>query len=788
MSLQAREMKDFRWVGKNIPREDGPEKATGTGVFTTDMNFPRMLHGKFCRGKLPHAKILNIDVTRALKVPGVKAVLTADDCPKDAQGHLLAFGAYMRDYIILAHKKVRYVGEAVAVVAATDEDAAEEATELIEVDYEELPAVFDPMEAMEPDAPLVHENLDRYEPVPGYEPIRYGNIASLIRLLKGDPDKGFEESDHVLTQQYQTATHHQCYLEPHASVAQVDVKGKVTVWTSTQTVAEVRRELVESLGLHPSQIRTIAPFVGGGFGGKLDIRVEPHAVLLAQKTRRPVKIVLTREEEFISGHPRHPFWLEYKTGIKKDGRITAREIKFIADSGAYAQHGPGVVGAAITHARGPYEISNVRLEASLVYTNKLPFGGFRGYGGPQVHFAGESQLDDLAKEIGIDPIELRMKNGITTGQRLLTGQPTPHAAYKETLRRAAESAGWDWERGKKPVPKPRDPKKKTGIGVASMQHVSAIFASGAVMKMEAGGSVTVLAGGTEIGAGQRTVLSQIAAEALSVPIERVSIVLSDTLTAPFDWSTDASRTTYNTGNAIVRAAAEVKEKFLEIAGMMLEADPEDLEMEAGEVYVRSAPDIRAEYNDVVMFGLYVDGGVILGKGTCFDPPKYERPDDMKVEGWAFVPIPAFIFGTQIAEVEVDTETGQIEVVRLHSAHDVGKAISPAGCEGQIEGAASIGIGWLFTEEMVFEKGVVTNPTLLDYKIPATLDMPEVFPLLVEEEDPTGPFGAKGIGEPALVATAAAVANAITDAIGIRIHDMPFSPDRIFAALKRNRPS
>lgn len=785
MSVRGEDAKELKWVGKNVIREDGAEKATGAGAFTTDMHLPGMLYGKFLRSKLPHAKILHIDASKALKVSGVKAVLTAEGCPRDENGNLLTIGAYIRDHPILAHTKVRFVGEAIAVVAARDEDSAEEAAEQIDVDYEELPAVFDPIEAMKPDAPLVHENLDQYEPVPGYEPIRYGNVASRIKLVMGNPDKAFDEADHILEQRFETVTHHQCYLEPHAAVAQVNAKGHVTVWTSTQTVAEVRKGLVECLGLHPSEVRVIAPFIGGGFGGKLDVRVEPHAVLLARQTGRPVKIVLTREEEFISGTPRHPFQLKFKTGVKKDGRITAREINLIADSGAYAHHGPGVVGAAVTHARGPYEIPDIRLEANLIYTHKLPFGGYRGYGGPQVHFAGESQLDDLAKEIGIDPVELRMKNGIATGQRLLSGQPTPHSAYKETLRRAAESTGWDWENRKKPVPKSSDPKKKTGIGVASMQHVSAIFASSAIVKMEAGGSVTVLAGGTEVGAGQRTVLSQIAAEALSVPYERVSIVMSDTLTTPFDWATDASRTTYNTGNAIVRAAAEVKEHFLEIAAAMLEADPQDLEMDTGEVYVRSTPDIRADYNDVVMYGLYVDGGVLLGKGSSFDPPKYERPPDVQIEGWGFVPIPAFIFGTQIAEVEVDTETGVVEVTSLHSAHDVGKAVHPAGCEGQIEGAASIGVGWLFSEEMVFENGVVTNPTLLDYKVPTTLDVPRVYPLLVEDEDPTGPFGAKGIGEPALVATAAAVANAICDAIGVRIHDMPFSPDRILAALEKN---
>jgi len=782
--MKAEAVKGHRWVGRNLPREDGAEKATGTGAFVTDIHLPNMLHGKYFRGRLPHALILNVDVSKALKVRGVKAVLTAKDCPKDGDGNLLGFGPVVLDYPILAQKKVRYVGEPIAAVAATDEDAAAEAVELIEADYEELPAVFDPREALKPDAPLVHEDLERYTHVPHFKPIRYGNVAYRVKVLKGNPGKAFEEADHVLEQEFGTSTHHQCYLEPHAVVAQVDVKGKVTAWTSTQTVAETRQGLSDTLAIHPSRIRVIAPFIGGGFGGKLSVRIEPHAILLARMTGRPVKIVLTREEEFISGHPRHPFRLKYKTGVMKDGRITAREIRFIADSGAYAHQGPGVVGTAASRAQGPYHVPHVRVDGSLVYTNKVPFGGYRGYGGPQVHFAGESQLDDLAAEIGIDPIELRMKNGMTTGGRLLTGQSTPHAAYQETLRRTAAATGWDWENRKKPAPKPRDPRKKTGIGVSSMEHGSAIYASSAIVKMESGGGLTVMAGGTEIGAGQRTIFAQIAAEALSVPIERISIVLSDTLTAPYDWSTDASRTTYNTGNAIVRAAAEVREQFLEIAGKMLEADPKDLEMDGGEVYVKSAPDRRAGYDAVVTYGHYVDGGVILGKGTHFDPPEYDPPEDLQVEGWHFTSRPALIYGTQIAQVEVDTETGRVEVISIHSAHDIGQAISPVGCEGQIEGGVSVGVGWACSEEMVFENGAVTNPTLLDYKIPTTLDMPEVHSILVEDPDPTGPFGAKGIGEPTLISTAAAVANAIRDAVGVRIQEMPFSPARVLAALQK----
>ncbi len=783
MSTPQEDIDGFSWVGKSIPREDGAQKATGRGVFATDLNLPGMLYGKYHRSTMAHAKILNVDSSRALKVRGVKAIVTGEDCPKDEAGNLLRFGPYMQDGVIFAHKKARYIGEPIAAIAASNEDAAEEASELIEVEYEDLPAVFDPLEAMKPDAPIIHEDLERYATNPGLNPIRSGNVLSRIHILRGDPDRAFQEADQVVEQTFRTSSHHQCYMEPHAAVAEAEPGGKVTVWTSTQSVATIRMQLLHTLLLLPGNIRVVAPFIGGGFGGKIDLRVEPHAILLAQRTGCPVKIVLTREEEFISGNPRHPFIVTYKTGAKKDGRMTARHFSFTVDSGAYATHGPGVTEFALFHGQGPYAIPNVRVEAQLVYTNKLPFGAYRGYGGPQIHFAGESQLDVLAERLGMDPVELRMKNAITDRDTVLTGQPVPHAAFEETLRRAAESVGWDWENAEKPAIEPSGSRKKRGVGAASMQHVSAILTSGAILKMDIGGSVTILTGGTEVGGGQRTVLSQIAAEALGVPLENVSIVMSDTLTTAYDWATDASRTTYNTGNAILRAASEVKERFLDIAGTMLEAAPEDLDMQDGEVWVRSAPDRRATYNDVVMFGLYADGGAIMGTGSFFQKPTYDSPTDLTIEGWHDAAMfSAFIYATQIAEVEVDTETGQVEVIALHSAHDVGRAISPEGCEGQIEGAAATGIGWLLSEEMVFEDGAVTNPTLVDYKIPSTLDFAEVRSLLVEEEDPSGPFGAKGIGEPALVPTAAAVANAIYDAIGVRIESMPFTADRILEAL------
>jgi carbon-monoxide dehydrogenase large subunit len=774
MATVTETRKQFRVVGKSLGRVDGMEKVTGEAMFAVDMTLPRMLHGKIVRNTFsPHAVIKNIDTSTAEKLPGVKAIISAANTTTGR------WGAWQNDYPVFpTDGRVRFLGEPIAAVAATDPDIAEEATSLIRIEYEELPPVFDPFEALKDGAPTLHPDLENYFAVPSFPVIRYGNVATEVRMSIGDAGRGLQESDHVYEHSFKTSSHHQCYMEPHAAVAQVERSGNVTVWSSTQTVFDARRELTDALQLHGSKIRVIAPYVGGGFGGKLDIRVEPYCILLAQKARRPVKIILSREEELATGHPRHPFHITMKMGVKKDGTVLAREADMVMDSGAYAHQGSGVCSfSSLYGGRGPYNVPNVKLRNRLVYTNKLPCGGFRGFGNPQMHFAGEQMMDMIALDLGIDPAVLRRKNALVEGDRMATGQVAHSVGLIETIDECVNRSGWD---------KPKSPGRKAyGRGMASMVHCAGIFTSGAIVQVTEHGTLVVMAGCSEIGAGQKTVLSQIAAEEFGVDLDDISMVVSDTGVTPYDWATDASRVTYNVGNAIRIAAADARERLKEIAADMFECAVEDLTYENKAMYPIGSPTQAKSLGEIALHGLYVKGGTVIGKGSFFRTPPFSP--EAVVEGTSFAPFPTNIFATQIAEVEVDEATGRVKLLKFTSGHDVGYAINPVLVEGQIEGAAATGIGYATMEEiMVDEAGVMVNPTMLDYKMPTTLDMPEVDPIYVENNDATGPFGAKGVGEPGLVPTAAAIANAVFDAVGVRITELPITPEKVLRALKQKR--
>ncbi|MFQ5912832.1 MAG: xanthine dehydrogenase family protein molybdopterin-binding subunit [Nitrospinota bacterium] len=775
MATVAEARKRYRVVGKSFERVDGTEKVTGEASFAVDMTLPRMLHGKIVRNQVaPHALIKNIDTSSAEKLPGVKGVVTP------ANTKTGRWGAWQNDYPVFPiDGRVRFLGEPIAAVAATDPDIAEEAASLVRIEFEEQPAVFDPFEALKDGAPILHPELENYSAVPSFPVIRYGNVATEVRMSIGDVNKGFLESDRIFEHSFKTSSHHQCYMEPHAAIAQADRSRNVTVWTSTQTVFDARRELADALQLHAGKIRVIAPYVGGGFGGKLDIRVEPYCILLAQKTHRPVKIVLSREEELSTGHPRHPFHVNIKMGAKTDGTFLTREVNAVMDSGAYAHQGSGVCSFSCLYGgRGPYNIPNVKIRNRLVYTNKLPCGGFRGFGNPQMHFAGEQLVDIIAHDLGIDPADLRRKNALKEGDRMATGQVAHNVGIRETIDECVKRSGWE-------NPKTTAKDKKFGRGIASMVHCAGIFTSGAIVQVTEHGSLVLMAGCSEIGAGQKTVLSQIAAEEFGVDLKDVSIVVSDTGVTPYDWATDASRVTYNVGNAIRIAAADAREDFKKIAADMFECPVEDLVFENKTMYPIGSPDQAKSLEEIALYGLYVKGGTVIGKGSFFRTPPFSP--EAVVEGTSFAPFPTNIFATQIAEVEVDEETGRVKLLRFTSAHDVGYAINPVMVEGQIEGASATGIGYATMEEvMVDEAGAVVNPTMLDYKMPTTVDMPEVVPIYVENHDPTGPFGAKGVGEPGLVPTAAAIANAVYDAVGVRITELPITPEKVLSALKQKK--
>lgn len=753
-------------VGKGVPRVDGWEKCTGEAGYTIDLKLPRMLYGKILRSPLPHARIVSIDTRKARRLPGVKAVITGENVPAGR------YGTWLKDQIIFSRNKVRYIGEPVAALAAVDEFTAQDALELIQVEYEELPAVFDPIEAMEPGAPIIHEDLASYESIPGFPTIKHGNVCSFARIKFGDVYKGFQAADYVFEHTFKTQRHHQSYIEPHAAVAQVDSGGNITVWSSTQTVFQTQAHLADALKIPHNKIRVIAPYVGGAFGGKLELMVEPYCLLLAAEAKRPVKIVMTREEEFIAGNPRHPVIAEIKTGVKKDGQLTARQGKLIFDSGAYAHEGPGVNSYAAFCVKGPYNIPDLLAEASCVYTNNIVCGGFRGFGAPQTYFATESQLDIIARELSMDPLELRLKNAQEKGDRVVTGHAIPSSGFKETLLKVAEKLDWG---------QPKSVANR-GKGIACMLHPSGLLSSGAIVKMEEDGTVNVLVGSSEIGGGQKTIFSQIAAEELGIPLDAVTVTTSDTATTPFDWSTAASRSTFTVGNAVKMAAADAKRQIIEKAATLLEANVADLEAMDGRVYVKGTPERSVPMGQLMLMRHYLSGGPVIGKGAFCHTEPFEP--GVLLEGISQPPYASFIFGTQGTEVEVDPRTGKVKILRFAAAHDCGRAINPLAVEGQIEGGVVIGLGYGLTENVVLDShGNVVNPSFLDYKIASIRDLPKITPIIVESQDALGPFGAKGVGEPGLVPTAPAIANAIYDAVGVRITDLPVSAEKVLTAMK-----
>lgn len=757
---------EYRYIGKNVSKVDGLEKALGKAIYINDIVFPGMLYGKILRSPYPHARITHIDVSRAQRVPSAKAVVTAQDLPDGR------YGPFIKDEPVLARGKVRYIGEPVAAVAAADLDSAEEALGLIDVEYEELPAVFDPLEAMKPDAPLIHEDLKSYICV--FPAFQEGNICSHSTFIEGDVKKGFREADVMVEETFRTHMQHQSYIEPSGAIAQMDPSGRFTVWSSTQGIYIHQARISESLGIPMSKIRVIAPRVGGGFGGKIETHVQAICVALAQKTDKPVKIILTRDEEFSATRPRHPTVINCKFGVKRDGRIVAKEMVNVFDTGAYSCDGPGVAGFGSLMARGPYRIPNLKINGYCVYTNKVKTGAFRGFGNPQTGFASESMMDIAAREIAMDPLEFRLINALNPGDKSLGGQALHSVGIKECLTKAAEAIEWKGEKAG----------KYRGRGIASINHISGLLTVSAIVRINEDGTVTIHVGTVDIGQGCDTVFCQICAEELDVPMEDISLVSGDTSATTYTWATSASRLTYTGGNAVRLAAQDAKNQLLDLAATQLGVDREVLEIKDKKVFVRQEPDKALTFGDLGAISCWVKGGAIIGKESFMvEEPAFDRSG---FQGFPFGTMTAYIFAAQAAEVEVDVETGQVHVIRGAAAHDVGHAVNPQNVEGQIEGGYVQGIGYALTEEMVFDRGKVINPSFADYKIPPAADVPPLKAIIVEAYDETGPFGAKGIGESSLVGVPPAVANAIFDAIGVRITDLPITPEKVLKALKAEK--
>jgi len=749
----------FRVIGRSVPKRDGPEKVTGQIRYLHDLQVPRMAHGKILRARFPHARILRIDTSRAEKLPGVLGVITGEtfeQCP---------FG-FAKDHLALKRGKVRSIRDEVAAVAAETEAIAEEALELIEVEYEELPGVFDPNAALETGAPLVHEE-------------REGNLVDFrFSFEHGDVEGAFKEADAIVEGTYRLNYVTTACLGTMAAIAAWDVQGRLTMWAATQAPFLYQRDLAQALGIPGDRIRVVQPPVGGNFGRGLDLYpIDVIAALLARHVQRPVKIVFERMEEFIASPTREPCVIHMRTAARKDGTLLARAGRVVIDSGAYVSWGSTTPTVILATTAGLYRCPNVRFDSTIVYTNNLYSGSMRGYGNLEATFAVESQMDELADRLGMDRLELRRRNANQPGDVTPQGFCITSCALTECLDTAKKAI-------LTPPARPPRPGWKRGVGYAGMFHVGGgarIYRSdgcGAILKLDDFGKLTLMTGASEIGQGSETVLSMIAAEALGLPLERVEVVNHDTVVRPWDVGVHASRTTFIAGNAVLLAAADLKQKFLALAAEVMDEPAERLELADGFVFVKDAPDRRLPYDEVVRSGHFREGGRTLVAEAFYDPPTQMLNKELRGNISA-----AYGFAAQAVLVEVEEATGKVEVLKIVSAHDVGRALNPLACEGQVHGGIHMGLGYALTEQLIVENGYVLNPQFMEYAILHAEDMPEIEVRLIETVDPAGPFGAKGIGEAGAIPVAAAVANAVHDAVGVRIRELPLTPERVYRAMK-----
>lgn len=751
--------KQYNTIGKNINRIDGIEKAMGTAMFTTDMVVPKMLYGKILRSPHPHAKIINIDTSKAENLPGVKAVATYKNTPRVKFNTSVAphttipplepvYDQYIFDNV------VRYVGDEVAAVAATSEKIAKEALKLIEVEYELLPAVYDPIEAMKDGVCEIH-------------PCKEGKniVAEKIHIEKGNIEKGFEEADHVFEHTFKLPVQKQAQLETQAAIAEISAGGKITVYSTTQTPHPTRRILADLFDISFSKMRVLnPPYIGGGFGVRIGLsaKAEPIAIALAMLSERPVKVVYDREEDFTSSDTRHSGYVTVKTGVKEDGTFTARQIKGLLNSGAYCSFSaetPGVLGAM---GLSIYYCDNQMYDGHSVYTNTTPAGAMRGFGNPQAMFAIDSQVDIIAHKLNIDPLEIRRKNMMRPGQEWILPYECLSSGLEECMDKGAKSIKWE-NRGKLNKDGQRI---KRGIGMGIGTHVSnawpfCVDYSNAYVTIQQDGSAHIASGVPDMGTGTITTLSQMVAETLEIPFEKVSITFADTESTPYDIGSHASRTCYTAGLAVVAASNDVKKQILEYASKKLNI--KDLVLEDGIVYSQTKPEVKIDLGRLAE-DAHIEGIQFVGIGKIV--PKNAPP-----------------YFAQFAEVEVNMDTGKVKVNKIVCANDVGRAIHPKIVEGQLEGGTIMGMGYALGEEIKYDaNGKQLNYSFEKYNLPTAMDIPEIETILVESIDPTGPFGVKGVGETSSVATAAAISNAVYDAIGIRFFEIPLTEERVYKAI------
>lgn len=776
MKVQVEEagVAEYSVVGKSLPRIDGFIKASGQAQYTDDLILPGMIYGKILRSPYPHARILHIDTSKAEKLPGVKAVITGRDTPGVQYGFT---DGLPPDKYPLSIDKVRFIGDEVAAVAAINEDIAEEALNLIKIEYELLPAVFDPMEAMKDDAPRIHEDLIPSSEL-AWEDLGLGsmpkpyrvvnNIAATYSRSHGDIDHGFKEADYIREDRFVIPATAHGAIEPHVALANFDPAGNLQIWVCNQGYIVKRQWLAATLGIPLNKIRVLKSYVGGAFGGKIMLfSHEFLAAFLSMKIGRPVKITLTMEEVFTACYQDQRMIIELKTGIKKNGTLTARQMKTIIDAGAYRGTSRIASWLAYYKTSPVYDIPIMKHDAICVYTNKSFCGPKRGHGTSQMVFAIESQLDIIAEELGLDPVELRLKNARKEGTTLPNGDKLLSCGLTECIEKASESAGWEVKRGK-------IENRGIGIGVSAAQSGSAVypFGSTATVKLDPEGTITLFTGTIEIGQASDTAMCQIAAEELGVPMEDIYLVSADSELCSIDLGNFAMGGIHGTGEAVRLAAADVKHQLLEQASKVLGIKVDESKVMNHGLYDKRTSKRLASFSEVLKAGPR-EGSTIIGKGYCRGGPSKDQGRHTD----------AYAFTVAVAEVEVDRETGNIRLLKVTIAHDSGTLINPLSTEGQIEGQAVMGQGDMFLEEILFEGGQIINPSFIDYVLPVSVDAIEVKFIDIQTFEPTGPFGAKEAGECARPPLMAAIANAIYHATGIRFNSLPITAHKILVALK-----
>ena len=752
--------KDFSVVGKSVKRTDTLEKVTGAGLYAGDINLPGMLYGKMKRSNIAHANIKSIDVSKALALAGVKAVLTYKNVPRvlhSGSPHPRSASVTKDQYIF--DKKVRFWGDGVAAVAAISEEIAEQAVELIEVEYEELPAVFNVADATAPGAPQIHDNgLD-------------DNLALPPVIVKrGNIEKGFAEADLILEGKFDLGRPVPGYMEPNVCTCDWDGNGKLTMWTSTQSAFMVRGTLAEVLDLPLNQIRVLVHHMGGGFGGKQDIyQHEFLCALLSKETGRPMRMELSREECFLGGRTRHGGYIKLKQGFKKDGTITARQAEVRFDTGGYGSHAPGVTTVGTTAMTSLYQCENVSLDGRGHYTNGPIAGAFRGYGVVQSYFALDLQVDEAAAALGFDPAEFKLKNAVRAGDIAPSGHPVKGNGLPDCIKRAMEEVNWTVVRAEKPE-LPAHLRRGWGIGCemhGSSAYPGIMEQGNAIIRVNEDGSVCLITGSGGLGTGAHTALSQIVAEELGVPFEMISFVQGDTDVCPWDIGAFASHTTYMVGMAGKIAAADCKKQIFTHVAPRLEVNPEELNIVDGRVVVNDGSDRGFSLAQAVTSQQGMPAIQIVGVGS-------------------YSPAKSYSFSAHAVEVEVDIETGKVTVLQVVAVTEVGKVIHPIAAQGQVEGGIQQAIGHTLSEDYVIDpgNGRPLNAGLVDYKMPLSMDMPPIRTIILETApDSTGPYGAKGIGEDPIIPTGPAILNALYDAVGVRYRCYPVTPEVILDGLR-----